>query len=311
LRVAVIGAGGVGGYFGGRLAMAGEEVIFIARGEHLQAMQSFGLRVESLLGDFWLRPVSAVEDPEQVGPVDAILVAVKAWQLSEAVRRITPIVGQQTMVIPLQNGVEAPEQLVDLLGHEPVLGGLCRITSFIAAPGHICHTGIEPRLIFGELDGRDSSRAERLRAAFAGARVNTRVSNDIRREMWEKFLFIVGISGVGAITRAPAGVFRALPQTRVLLEQVLAEVIAVAQAIGISLDEQSRASTLDLIDSLPEDTVASMQRDILLGKPSELESHAGAVVRLGKEHGIPTPANAFLFAALLPQEQRARGQAQF
>lgn len=311
MRVAVIGAGGVGGYFGGRLAQAGEEVVFIARGENLQVMQANGLRVESVKGDFTINPVQVVGDPSQASPVEAVLVAVKAWQVSEAAHLIKPIVKPETMVVPLGNGVEAPEQLVEVLGPEPVLGGLCRISSYIVAPGHIQHIGIEPRVVFGELDGLESRRADSLREAFAGAGVNARVSSEIRQEMWEKFLFIVGISGVGAVTRAPVGIFRATAQARALLEQALAEVIAVGQACGISLSEGHLAKTLQLIDGLPEETIASMQRDILLGKPSELEHQTGTVVRLGRNFNIHTPANDFLYAALLPQEMKARGQVQF
>lgn len=311
MRVAVIGAGGVGGYFGGRLAQAGEEVVFIARGEHLQAMQANGLRVESVAGDFWLNPINVLEDPAHAGPVDAVLVAVKAWQVSEAAHLIRPVVTPETMVVPLGNGVEAPEQLIEVLGTEPVLGGLCRISSFIVAPGHIRHTGIEPRVVFGDLDGRERPRVDHLREAFARAGVNARVSSCIWQEIWEKFLFIVGISGVGAITRAPVGVFRATPQARALLEQTLAEGIAVGQACEISLSEEHKSKILQLIDGLPGETIASMQRDILLGKPSELEYQTGAVVRLGRNHNIQTPANEFVYAALLPQEQRARGEVQF
>jgi 2-dehydropantoate 2-reductase len=310
MRVAVVGTGGVGGYFGGRLAQAGQQVVFIARGEHLRALQSTGLRVESILGDFSINPVQAVEDPAQAGPVEVVLVAVKAWQVSEAAELIKPVVTPETMVIPLGNGVEAPEHLIAALGPEPVLGGLCRISSFIAAPGHIRHTGIEPIVVFGELD-RDSQRAVSLQEAFVQAGVNARVSSDIRQEMWEKFLFIVGLSGVGAVTRAPAGIIRTVPESRGLLEQVLSEVISVGQACGISLGAEHRARTLQVIDGLPGETLASMQRDILEGKPSELEYQTGAVVRLGRTHHVPTPANEFLYAALLPQERRARGEVEF
>jgi 2-dehydropantoate 2-reductase len=271
-------------------------------------MQADGLRVESVRGDFYLNPVHAVEDPAQIGPVEAVLVAVKAWQVSEVASQIRPLVGQETIVIPLENGVEAPDQLIEALGRRPVLGGLCRITSFIAAPGHIRHTGIEPTVVFGELEGGDSPRAEPLLAAFARAGVNARVSAEIRREIWQKFLFIVAISGVGAVTRASIGVVRSLPATRALLEQVLEEVIAVARAGGVKLDETDKVQILQLIDGLPQDTIASMQRDILQGKPSELEYQTGTVVRLGAAFGVPVPANAFLYAVLLPQERLARGE---
>lgn len=311
MRIAVLGAGGVGGYFGGRLAQAGEQVVFIARGEHLQAMQANGLRVESVSGDFTVHPVQATDDPTQLEPVEAVLVAVKAWQVSEAAQLIKPVVGDQTMVIPLSNGVEAPEQLIEVLGSQAVLGGLCRISSFIDSPGLIRHVGIEPSVVFGELDGQVSRRVERLKEAFVRAGVNVRVSSNVRGEMWEKFLFIVGVSGVSAVTRAPIGVLRTTPETRALLEQVLIEVVAVGQACGIALSEEHKAKILELIDSLPEETVPSMQRDILLGKPSELDYQTGAVVRMGREYDLRIAANEFLYAALLPQERRARGELQF
>jgi len=311
MRIAVFGAGGAGGYFGGRLAQAGEDVVFIARGEHLRAMREHGLRVDSLKGDFVIRLAQATDDPSQVGPVDAVLVCVKAWDVPAAAQAMRPLVGPETFVVPLENGVEAPDQLAAVLGAEHVLGGLARIISFIAEPGHIRHTGAEPYVAFGELDRRPSQRAERLRRAFARAGVTAEIPPDIQVAMWEKFLFIAAISGVGAVTRAPAGIMRSLPETRQMLEQAMREVFAVARARGIALPEEVVAKTMAYIDSLPPDGTASMQRDIIAGRPSELEYQNGTVVRLGRESGVPTPTHAFIYASLLPQELRARGQAQF
>ena len=308
MRIAVFGAGGVGGYFGGRLAFSGEEVFFIARGEHLHAMQVDGLRVDSLQGDFLLQPVQATDDPRQVGQVDVILVAVKAWQVVEAAQFMLPMIGSTTFVVPVLNGVEAPTQLAEALGEERVLGGLCRISSLIAGPGHIRHVGIEPYIAFGELDNRTSQRCERLKAAFQRARVSVEIPADIWAAIWDKFLFIASLSSVGAVTRAPVGVMRSLPGTRRLLEQAMGEIIAVAQAHQVSLPVDAVIRKLDFIDRLPEDTQASMQRDILAGRPSELEAQTGAVVRLGRARGVPTPVIAFLYDSLLPQELRARGE---
>ncbi|HJW91305.1 MAG TPA: 2-dehydropantoate 2-reductase, partial [Anaerolineales bacterium] len=184
MRVAVFGVGGVGGYFGGRLAQAGEEVIFISRGEHLRAMQADGLWVESLNGDFRVKPVQATADPAEVGAVDYVLLGVKTWQVPEAAEAIRPLVGKQTAVIPLQNGVEAPDQLAAVLGREHVLGGLCQIVSFIVAPGRIRHAGIDPQIAFGEIDGELSQRVENLRAAFEHAKVRVDTPVDIRLAMW-------------------------------------------------------------------------------------------------------------------------------
>lgn len=312
MRIAVFGTGGVGGYFGGRLAQAGEEVIFIARGEHLRAIRERGLRVDSIKGDFVIRPAQATDNPAEVGPVDAILVGVKAWDVPQAAQLMRPMVGPETFVVPLENGVEAPDQLAEVLGREHVLGGLCKIISAIVAPGHIRHAGIDPYIAFGELDGRTSERAERLRQAFARATgVTAEVSDNIQAAMWEKFVFIAAISGVGAVTRAPAGVIRSLPETRQMLEQAMREILAVARARGVALSEEVIPQTMAFIDALPANGTASMQRDIIAGRPSELDYQNGTVARLGRELGVPTPVNAFIYASLLPQELRARGTVEF
>ncbi|UCH60462.1 MAG: 2-dehydropantoate 2-reductase [Anaerolineales bacterium] len=311
MRIAVFGAGGVGGYFGGRLAQAGQEVIFIARGAHLEAMRDVGLRVESLKGDFRVQPVQATDDPAQVGEVDIVLVAVKAWQVPEAAQLMRPMVGEQTCVLPLENGVEAPDQLAEVLGSPPVLGGLCHISAFVAAPGHIKHVGIEPHITLGELDGRRSQRTENLRLAFEQANIWAKVPEDIQVAMWEKFLFIAAISGVGAVTHAPAGIVRQIPGTRQLLEEAMHEILALSKARGVNLPDGVVAKTMAFIDNLPSSVTASMQRDIIAGKPSELESQNGAVVRMAGKVGLPTPVNTFLYYSLLPQEKRARGELQF
>ena len=311
MRIAVFGTGGVGGYFGGRLAQGGEDVVFIARGEHLRAMRANGLRVDSLNGDFVIEPIQATDMPQEDGEVDAILVAVKAWQVPDAALAMRPMVGENTFVVPLENGVDAPAQLMAVLGEEHVLGGLCHIVSYIAEPGHIRHAGIEPHVAFGELDGRPSERAEQLKAAFERGGVWAEVPEDIRAAMWEKFLFIAAMSGVGAVTRAPAGVMRSLPETRRLLQNAMEEVVAVGKAHKVNLPDDVVEKTMAFIDNLPEGATASMQRDIIEGRPSELESQNGAVLRLGSEQGVPTPIHAFLYHSLLPQELRARGEVDF
>jgi 2-dehydropantoate 2-reductase len=311
MRIAVFGTGAVGGYFGGRLVQAGEDVTFIARGPQLRALQERGLRVESPRGDFFVHPAQATADPAQVGTVDVVLVGVKAWQVPQAAEAMRPLLGPDTFVVPLQNGVEAPAQLTAVLGDEHVLGGLCRIVSFVVEPGHVRHAGLEPYVAFGELDNRPSERAERLRAAFARTGVTVEIPPDIQVAMWGKFLFIAAFSGVGAVTRAPAGVLRSLPETRHLLEQAMHEVLAVAHARGIAVPEESIPNTLALIDGLPPEGTASMQRDVMAGRPSELESQNGAVVRLGQEVGVATPLHAFIYHSLAPLELRARGRVEF
>jgi 2-dehydropantoate 2-reductase len=308
MRIAIFGTGGVGGYFGGRLAQAGQDVVFIARGKHLQAMRTHGLRVDSIKGDFVVEPVNATDDPTQVGTVDVILVGVKAWQVPEAAEEMRPMVGPQTFVVPLQNGVEAPSQLAAVLGRKHVLGGLCGLMTFIVEPGHIRHAGAEPFIRFGELDNRPSERVEKLRQAFAeAAGLTVEIPPDIQVALWQKFLFIAGW-GVGAVTRAPLGVFRSQSGTRKMLEQAVREVFDVAQAHKIALPQESISKTMEVFDGLPRYTTASMQRDIMEGRPSELDSLNGAVVHLGQAVGVETPVNAFIYYSLLPMEMRARGQ---
>jgi 2-dehydropantoate 2-reductase len=307
MHIVVFGAGGVGGYFGGRLAQAGEKVTFIARGEHLQALLNNGLKVESIAGNFSFRPVIATQDTTGVKDVDAVLVCVKTWQVPVAANAILHLLGPYTIVVPLENGVEAPTQLSETLGKEHVLGGLCRINSRIAAPGIIQHTAMDPYVAFGELDNYPSARANNLLQAFQKAKVNAEIPPDISVAMWQKFLFISASSGIGAVTRQPFGIFRSIPGTRQLLLEAIQECYAVAIAQGIRLPENSVADTLAYIDSLSPGVTASMQRDIIECRPSELEAQNGAIVRMGQQLNIPTPVNALIYYSLLPQENLARG----
>jgi len=308
LRFAVFGTGGVGGYFGGRLAEAGHAVTFIARGTHLRAIRQHGLRVESIQGDFHVVAAQATDRPQEIGEVDVVLVATKAWQLPAAAQAMRPLVGSATCVVPLLNGVEAPDILAAALGEAPVIGGMCKVSAYKAAPGLIRHVGVEPEVVFGELDGRRSARVERLRAAFAACRgVRVTVPENIRAAMWGKLTFIAPFSAVGAVTRAPAGVIRSLPETRHLLETAMRETVAVAQALDIPLPDAAADQAMAFADRLEPHVTASLQRDIMAGRPSELDAQIGAVVRFSQRAGIPTPTSAFLYAALLPQERRARG----
>jgi 2-dehydropantoate 2-reductase len=307
VRIAVFGPGGVGGYFGGRLAQSGQDVVFIARGAHLRALQEHGLRVDSVAGDFVVWPVQATDQPAEIGPVDVVLVCVKAWQVPESAGVLTPLLGDETFVVPLQNGVEAADQLEAALGRTRVVGGLCRIVSFVAGPGHVRHAGAAPQVELGERDRTPSARVAALRDAFARcAGVTVRTPPDIEVALWEKFLFIAPFSAVAAVTRMPAGVVRGVPQTRRLLEAATQEVFALARARGVALADDAVARTLAYVDALPEDATASMQRDILEGRPSELEAQTGTIVRLARQAGVGAPANEFLYASLRPSELRAR-----
>lgn len=307
MRIAVVGAGGVGGYFGGRLAQAGHDVTFIARGETLDALRTRGLRVDSIAGDFTLDRVNATDDPSTVGEVDAILMTVKSWQLADAARGLHPMIGGETMVVPLENGVDAPEQLEGIVGRDHVLGGLCGIVSYKVAPGHIRHAGAEPIVMFGELDGERTARVERLLDAFLRAGIKTEIPPDIHRSMWTKFLFIAPLSGMGAITRVPIGVWRSMPGPRALAGRAAREVVALASARGIDLGDDAIERTFERYDGLPPDSTSSLQRDVMEGKPSELEGQIGTVVRLGHESNVPTPVHDFFYECLSPQERLARG----
>jgi 2-dehydropantoate 2-reductase len=310
MRIAVFGTGGVGGYFGGRLAQAGHAVAFIARGEHLKAIRASGLRVDSLLGDFVVAPAQATDDPSQIGEVDVVLLGVKAWQVRDAARAIRPLVGAHTCVLPLQNGVEAPDHLAAELGSAHALGGLCGVISFVAGPGHIRHTAeSEPFVTFGELDDRPSERTSRLLKAFLDAGVKTQIAPNIRVALWQKLMLIVSLSGIGAITRTPIGVWRAVPQTRSLYSEVVREVYSVARARGIAVPEEHLQTVDNWPDRLEPGATTSLQRDIAEGRPSELEEQIGVVIRTGREVGVEPAVHTFIYHSLLPCELRARGKA--
>lgn len=312
MRFAIVGVGGVGGYFGARLAEAGHEVAFVARGAHLEAIQREGLHVHSPLGDVHIAPARATSAPEDIGPADCVILAVKAWQVEEAARSAAPLVGPGTLVLPLQNGVEAPDQVAGALGREHALGGVAKIISFLTSPGHIQHAGADPTLTIGGLLPEQRERVAALGSILdAAPGMKATVAPDIRVALWDKFLFITAWASLGAATRAPMGVVRRLPETRRLLEASLAELERVAHAHSIALPPSTIPDLLALVDSLPDSGTASLQRDIASGHPSELDNLTGAAVRLGARVNVPTPINAFLHAILTPLEQKARGKLEF
>ena len=221
--------------------------------------------------------------------------------------QMSPLVGQETLLLPMLNGVDAPEELAAAFGREHVLGGLCRVSSFIAKPGHVQHVGIQPIIMLGELDNRRTERVEALREALSCIHNATvEVPDDIHVAMWEKFLIVCALSGVGAVTRQPVGVYREVPETRAMLTQAVEESTAVGRARGIALSEDVVERILARVDFIQPDVIASMHKDILEGHPSELEAQTGAVVRVGRESGVPTPTHGFIYASLLPLEMRAR-----
>jgi 2-dehydropantoate 2-reductase len=309
MKIAVIGAGAVGGYFGGRLALAGNDVVFLVRGKTLEALRSGPLRVKSINGDFEVR-VRATSDPAEIDATEAVLVAVKAWQVPEAAAAIGKMRAENSLVIPLQNGMEAPEQLAAVLGTDVVAGGLCRIVAKAIGPGKIDHYWAEPSVAFGELAPlRNRERLAQLRAAFVTANVRCEMPADIATAMWEKFLFIAPWGSLASLTQSPIGPIRSTPGLRARLVAGLQEVAQIARADGKDFGAESVAKTLAILDRLPEATTSSMQRDIMAGRPSELEAQTGAIVRLGRKTGMPTPAHDAIYAELLPLERRARGLA--
>jgi 2-dehydropantoate 2-reductase len=306
MRIVVFGTGGVGGYFGGRLAQAGEDVTFIARGEHLRAIKATGLKVDSSSGDFVVYPAQATDDVSEVGETDLVILGVKAWQVPEAARAIKPLVGPKTTVVPLQNGVDAVPQLVAELGSENVIGGLCRIVSFVVAPGHIRHAGFKPSIIIGELDNSRTDRITKIEKVFNHAGMDTTIAADIQVALWTKFLFIASFSGVGAMANAPAGIVRTDPNWRGQMLSAMAEIYALAHARGVKLPSDSVDKVMAAVDGLPEDATSSMHRDIAAGKPSELDSQNGAVVRLASEAGVEVPTHILIYETLKPLEEKAR-----
>ena len=311
MKIAFIGIGGLGGYFGGRLAKAGNDVTFIARGAMLEALRKNGLRVESPLGDFALPKVQATGDTASVGHADAVFVTTKAWQVTEAAQQIGTMVGPETVVVPLQNGVEAYDQLAAVLGPEPVLGGMCHVIAMVIAPGVVRHGGLKALITVGEWNNTRTARLDRLLECLTAAGLDTRVPENVQVALWEKFEFIASFGGVGAVTRAAAGVIRSVAEARSLLEHAMSEIVGLARASGVPLPKESVASTMKFVDALPPDGTASMQRDLMAGRPSELEAQSGAVVRLGRARNFPTPVHEFIYNALLPGELRARGKISF
>ena len=298
MKLLVFGTGGIGGYFGARLAASGVDVTFIARGEHLNAMRTNGLRIESALGNLVLKPTNATDDPKAAGVVDLVMIGVKLWDTEAAIEAVAPAVGPNTAVVSFQNGVDAVDLLTKKYGRERVLGGIAHIAAVIEAPGIIRHNGKLQRLTFGELDGKRSPRVERLLAQCQKAGIDTAISDQIERTIWEKFILIVGLSGMTALTRLPIGPIREEPLTRELLANTMRETAAVGVAKGVALDADAAEKQLGFIDAVPYDMIASMLGDLRRGYRLELPWLSGGVVRLGTQLGVATPANRFVYAAL-------------
>jgi 2-dehydropantoate 2-reductase len=292
MKIAMMGSGGVGGFFGGRLAHAGYDVSFIARGAHLAAMRERGLVIESAAhGDIHVPKVRASDDPAAIGPVDVVILSVKLWDTEAAIRQMRPMLKAGTAVLSLQNGVIKDDILRRELGEGPVMGGVCYVATTIARPGVILQTGPMQRVVIGEYDGRQSERARLLHEALLKSGANAELSGDVRRAIWEKYAFLVGISATTTAMRASIGPIRTNPRTRAFLLDIFRETVAVGRAHGIALPADYADACLARADGLPAEMVASMAHDLQRGNRLEVEWLSGGVVQLGAAVGVPTSAN--------------------
>ena len=298
MKIAMMGSGGVGGYFGGRLAAKGYDVTFVARGAHLAAMREHGLTIESGVAPLLIKPVRATDDPASVGPVDVVFLSVKLWDTEAAAQSIKPLIGPDSAVISLQNGVDAEPLVAELLGARHVMGGVAQIGAKIARPGVIEHVGTMQRIVFGELDGPRSRRAEALLEACQASGIAADISDDIVKTIWEKFVFLVGMSSVTTLIRMSIGPIRKDPDCRALLLGVMREVVAVGRTKGVALVPDFAERQLTFADGLPETMTTSMHHDFERGSQLELPWLAGTVVRFGRELGIDTPYNAAVLGGL-------------
>jgi 2-dehydropantoate 2-reductase len=302
MRIAVVGAGGVGGYFGGRLAATGTggvEVAFIARGAHLAAMRANGLRILSPKGDVHVPRVTATDDPREIGPVDVVMFAVKLYDADAALPQLPPLVGPETVVLPFQNGVDGVEIVTRAVGREHTAGGACYVSAMIAEPGVIKHTAMD-QLIFGELDGSRSPRLERLLEVCAKANFQSTLSQNITADIWSKFTRLSVLSGMTAVTRSPVGVIVSDPDLFALLKAAVAEALAVARAKGIALNSGMVEEVAKAYQALPFETKASMLVDLENGRRLELPWLSGAITRIGGALGVPTPIHGFIATVLKP-----------
>ncbi|MFH6767662.1 2-dehydropantoate 2-reductase [Gaetbulibacter aquiaggeris] len=305
MNIVVIGTGGVGGYFGGKLAKAGFEVTFIARGKHLEAIKEKGLQVKSILGDFIVH-AKATDNIGEIKNPDLVILGVKSWQVLGVAKELKSVITPRTMVLPLQNGADNANTLLSVLPKENVLAGLSKIVSKVESPGVINHFAFEPEIIFAEYNSEETERVKEVKAVFDKAGFKNSISKDIQLDIWRKFLFITMVSGIGAITRVTYKYLQQSDQIKEIIWKTGEEVVSVANAKGIPLKKQDIEFSMQaFINSVPN-TTASMQRDMMEGKPSELENFNGYIVNQGKRLGIETPTNAFIYHCLLPQEMKAR-----
>jgi 2-dehydropantoate 2-reductase len=306
MKILIYGAGGVGGFIGGKLAKTQHQVTLIARGEHLNAIQENGLTVESITGNFTAQPHHATDDLSTIEVPDLVIFATKSWQLQEVAKDILQYIDDNTLFLPLQNGADNTKTLNNVLPKAQVLSGLCRMISFIKSPGVISNPDIPPTFLFGEQNNTRTHRVEAILAVFKEAGLNASIPENIQIAIWQKFLFITTVSAIGGLTRAPIGMMRDNPYIKNLMLKTAQEVDAVAHAKGILLPENTIDKTFAAIARQAPNTTASTQRDLMEGKPSELENFNGYIVKEGKKLGIATPVNEMIYELLSPQEEMAR-----
>lgn len=294
MKIGIIGTGGVGGYFGACLAKAGNEVTFIARGKHLEAIQQNGLMVKSVDGDMAVKPAIASDDLMSLKECELIIIGTKAWQVSDIAKELKEVLKDEALVLPLQNGVLAVDELAEYIDKNQILGGLCMIFSSIESPGVINHMGLNPSITFGEIDKTIKPRTKTIKQIFDDAKITNTLSDDIEAELWRKFILIC-LSGFGTILNAGYGIIREQPETRQMIVDVLNEVQVIAKARNINLEENIVEKSLSIVDSYPPDAQSSLCRDVFAGRKSEIEYQNGTVLRFAKELGIDTPVNRFIY----------------
>jgi 2-dehydropantoate 2-reductase len=300
MKIAIMGTGGVGGYYGGLLAQAGHDVTFIARGAHLHAIREKGLQVKSVHGDFLVSPAQATDAPESVGPVDLIIFSTKTYHTDEAALAIKPMVGKGTTVVSFQNGIDAADRIGAVVGMEHLLGGATWLSAAIEGPGVIGQYSQFRRIALGEFNGQSTPRLQAVHDVLKATGATVELSDNILKVLWTKFAFIAAVSALGSLTRVTFGEYRAVPEARAVLTQALEEVAAVSRAKGVPLDPDVADKTLAFIDGSAPGIKPSMQRDVEAGRVSELESMLGVVVRLGAELNVPTPVMRLAYAMLKP-----------
>ncbi|HUL23656.1 MAG TPA: 2-dehydropantoate 2-reductase [Thermodesulfobacteriota bacterium] len=307
MKIAIMGTGGVGGYYGGLLAHSGEDVTFIARGPHLRAIREKGLQVKSVHGDFLVSVARATDDPREVGPVEFVLFTTKTYQTDDAAQAIKPLIGSKTVILPLQNGVDAADRIGTVAGKEHLLGGITWLSAAIEAPGIIGQYSPFRRIILGEFDGNTTPRLQEILRVLKRTGATVEVADNISEILWTKFIFISSISAMGALTRVMIGEYRSVQETHAMLADAVGEVVAVARAKGVTLPSDIVTRTLSSIDGSPPNLKPSLQRDVEAERICELESMVGIIVQLGVELGVSTPVMKVAYAILKPGQLKARG----